>query len=75
MRELRTSEARARLTELLRAVECGETVAITRHGKAIAHHLDLALRAEAPLVTLNEAPANAAVAEGRPPVEPLAGVR
>ena len=37
MREIRTTEAKIRLAELLRAVEHGETVAITRHGKAVAH--------------------------------------
>lgn len=37
MREVRTTEAKARLAELLRAVEHGETVAITRRGKAVAH--------------------------------------
>ena len=37
MREIRATEAKARLAELLRAAEYGETVAITRHGKAIAH--------------------------------------
>ena len=37
MRELRATEAKARLAELLRAVETGETVAITRRGKPVAH--------------------------------------
>ena len=37
MREVRTTEAKAHLAELLRAVEYGETVAITRHGRPIAH--------------------------------------
>ena len=37
MREVRATEAKAQLAELLRAVEHGETVAIMRHGKAIAH--------------------------------------
>ena len=37
MREIQATEAKARLAELLRAVECGETVAITRHGRTIAH--------------------------------------
>ena len=37
MREVQATEAEARLAELLRAVEYGETVAITRHGRAIAH--------------------------------------
>ena len=37
MRELRATEAKARLAELLRVVETGETVAITRHGKRVAH--------------------------------------
>ncbi len=36
MREIRTTEAKARLAELLRAVETGETVAITRRGKPVA---------------------------------------
>ena len=37
MREIRATEAKARLAELLRAVEAGETVAITRRGKPVAH--------------------------------------
>ena len=37
MREIRATEAKARLAELLRAVENGETVAITRRGKPVAH--------------------------------------
>ncbi len=37
MREIGSTEAKARLSELLRAVEYGETVAITRHGKRVAH--------------------------------------
>ena len=37
MREIQATEAKRRLAELLRAVEHGETVAITRHGKAVAH--------------------------------------
>ena len=37
MREIRSTEAKARLAEILRAVEHGESVAITRHGKAVAH--------------------------------------
>ena len=37
MREIRATEAKARLAELLRAVETGETVAITRRGKPVAH--------------------------------------
>ena len=37
MREVRVTAAKAHLAELLQAVEHGETVAITRHGKAIAH--------------------------------------
>ena len=37
MREVRAWEARARLAELLRAVETGETVAITRRGEPVAH--------------------------------------
>ena len=37
MREIGSTEAKTRLPELLRAVEYGETVAITRHGKRVAH--------------------------------------
>ena len=37
MREIQSTEAKARLAELLRAVETGETVAITRRGKRVAH--------------------------------------
>ena len=37
MREIQATEAKTRLAELLRVVEHGETVAITRHGKAVAH--------------------------------------
>ena len=37
MREVKASEAKSRFSELLRMVERGETIAITRHGKVIAH--------------------------------------
>ena len=37
MREIQATEAKTRLAELLRAVEHGETVAITRHGRPVAH--------------------------------------
>ena len=37
MREIQATEAKTRLAELLRLVERGETVAITRHGKLVAH--------------------------------------
>ena len=37
MREIQAAEAEMRLPELLRAVEHGETVAITRSGKTVAH--------------------------------------
>ena len=37
MREVQATVAKTRLAELLRVVERGETVAITRHGKPIAH--------------------------------------
>ena len=37
MREVRATGAKAHLAELLRAVEHGETVATTGHGKAIVH--------------------------------------
>ena len=37
MRMIQATEAKIHLAELLRNVEQGETIAITRHGKAIAH--------------------------------------
>ncbi len=37
MREVQSTEAKARLAELLRTVERGETIAITRHGKVVAY--------------------------------------
>ena len=37
MREFQATEAKTRLAELLRVVEHGEAIAITRHGKTIAH--------------------------------------
>ncbi len=37
MRKIQATEAKAHLADLLRTVERGETVAITRHGKTIAH--------------------------------------
>ena len=37
MHEVSATAAKARLAELLRTVESGETIAITRHGKAVAH--------------------------------------
>ena len=36
MKEIQASAAKARLAELLDEVERGETIVITRHGKAIA---------------------------------------
>ena len=37
MRQVAATEAKARLAELLRDVEYGETVVITHHGRTIAH--------------------------------------
>ena len=37
MREVQATEAKAHLARLLSEVEHGETIAITRHGKPIAH--------------------------------------
>ncbi len=37
MLQVQATEAKARLAELLRTVEAGETIVITRHGKKIAH--------------------------------------
>lgn len=37
MNTIQATEAKARFAELLRTVERGETVVITRHGHAVAH--------------------------------------
>ncbi len=37
MQTINATQAKAKLAELLRTVERGETVAITRHGETIAH--------------------------------------
>ena len=37
MREVAATEAKTRLAELLRSVEHGESIAITRHGRRVAH--------------------------------------
>lgn len=37
MRRLNATEAKAHLAEILRSVEHGATVAITRHGREVAH--------------------------------------
>jgi prevent-host-death family protein len=43
MKQIKSSDAKARFSELLDEVERGETIAITRHGKIIA---DIAPHAE-----------------------------
>jgi prevent-host-death family protein len=47
MREVQASEAKARLPSLLDAVERGETIIITRHGKPIARIVPEADRRQA----------------------------
>ena len=37
MRQVQSTEAKARLAELLRMVEDGERISITRHGRPVAH--------------------------------------
>ena len=37
MREIQSSQAKAHLTQLLSAVEYGESFTITRHGRPVAH--------------------------------------
>jgi prevent-host-death family protein len=44
MREIQASDAKTHLPQLLDAVERGETVIITRHGRAIARLVPEALR-------------------------------
>lgn len=47
MREIQSSDAKARLAQILSAVERGESFAITRHGKPIAHLVPAASRDDA----------------------------
>ena len=47
MREIQSSEAKARLTQLLNDVERGETIVITRHGRPIARLVPEARRRQA----------------------------
>ncbi|HTR15933.1 MAG TPA: type II toxin-antitoxin system prevent-host-death family antitoxin [Acetobacteraceae bacterium] len=47
MREIQASEAKTHLPQLLDAVERGETVIITRHGRAIARLVPEADRRQA----------------------------
>ena len=49
MREVQASEANAQLPSLLDAVERGETIVITRHGKPIARIVPEADRRQAEL--------------------------
>lgn len=37
MREVQTTEAKSRFVELLGVVEHGQSIALTRHGKTVAH--------------------------------------
>jgi prevent-host-death family protein len=37
MRQIQSSDVKARLPEYLDAVERGETIVVTRHGKPVAH--------------------------------------
>lgn len=47
MREIQATEAKAHLSQLLNAVEQGETVTITRHGRPIAHLIPADIRERA----------------------------
>jgi prevent-host-death family protein len=58
MREIQASDAKTRLPELLRDVERGETLIITRHGKPIARlvpdPVERQARAEAAVARIRE---------------------
>ena len=64
MREIQASEAKTHLASLLDEVERGETLVITRHGRAMARlvpaYLELARRRGEPLATLDRKLAAAA---------------
>ncbi len=47
MREIPVTEAKMRVSELLRLVEHGETIVITRHGKQVAHLVPAPVRERA----------------------------
>lgn len=47
MRQIQATEAKARLAQLLKEVEAGERVAITRHGRIVAHIVPAQLQEQA----------------------------
>jgi prevent-host-death family protein len=51
MREIQASEAKTHLPQLLDAVERGETIVITRHGRAIARLVPEAEHRQAEILT------------------------
>ena len=53
LREVPVKEAKAKLTELLRAVEAGERITLTRHGKPVADLVQYeAMKEEKPMSVL-----------------------
>lgn len=69
MRAIPESEAKTCLPELLAAVEQGETVAITRDGRAVAHLAPAAEPAPSPYPAA-PLPLPGTVGKGHPPSEP-----
>lgn len=52
--EISVKEAKAKLTELLRRVEAGESIVLTRHGKPVADLVPHGQREEGPKMSLLE---------------------
>jgi prevent-host-death family protein len=75
MRSVQSSEAKAHLAELLDDVERGETVIITRHGRAIARIVPEAHRRQAEIDQAIEDIANLRKRIGAVPVAELLSAR
>jgi len=75
MREVPASEAKAHLAQLLDDVEHGETVVITRHGRAVARLVPEAHRRQQEIDEAAEAVARLRARVGKMTVEELLSSR
>jgi prevent-host-death family protein len=75
MREIQASEAKTHLPQLLDDVERGETVVITRHGRAIARLVPEAQRRQAEIDQAIEAMSRLRARVGKLTLEELRSAR
>ncbi|MDE2838153.1 MAG: type II toxin-antitoxin system prevent-host-death family antitoxin [Chloroflexota bacterium] len=69
MRTVQAAEAEIRLAELLREVEGGESVAITRDGRAVAHLVPVSAPSRSPLTSAEREAAQAGLRRLRATVD------